>query len=126
LRAEKEVTLSIARDKAGPQDIHVPLPGQPVKLGLSWREDPAAPGAVFITRVVPFSPAARAGFRLLDRIYTVQGEPFVDQEALLTRVNALLADEETPIHFQVESAGRLHDVDVNLKLPTGAPGDASL
>jgi hypothetical protein len=126
LRADKEVTLSIGRDKAEPQDIHVPLPGQPVKLGMSWREDPAAPGAVFITRVVPFSPAARAGFRLLDRIYTVQGEPFVDQEALLTRVNALLADEETPIHFQVESAGRLHDVDVNLKLPTGAPGDASL
>jgi hypothetical protein len=126
LRAATEVTLSIAREKEEPKDIHVPLGGQPVKLGLSWRADPAAPGAVFITRVVPYSPAARAGFRLLDRVYTVQGEPFADQDALLKRVNALIEHEEAPIHFQVESAGRLHDVDVSLKLPTGTPGDASI
>jgi len=126
LRASKEVTLTVAREKSEPQDIHVPLAGQQVKLGLSWREDSAAPGAVLITRVVPYSPAARAGVRLLDRIYTVQGEPFADQEALLKRVNSLLADESGPIHFQVETAGRLHDVDVSLKLPTAAPSDASL
>jgi S1-C subfamily serine protease len=81
---------------------------------------------VFITRVVPYSPAARAGIRLLDRICTVQGEPFADQESLLEKVDSLLAHEDNRIHFQLESAGRLHDVDVSLKLPTGAPGDASL
>jgi S1-C subfamily serine protease len=126
LRAAKEITLTVAREKEESKDIHVPLGGQPVKLGLSWREDPAAPGAVFITRVVPYSPAARAGIRVLDRIYSVQGERFTNQDALLTRINALMEIEETPIHFQLETAGRLHDVDISLKLPTGTPGDASI
>ncbi len=126
LRAAKEITLTVAREKEEPKDLHMPLGGQPVKLGLSWREDPATPGAVFVTRVVPYSPAARAGIRVLDRIYTVQGEHFTSQDALLTRINALMEKEETPIHFQLETAGRLHDVDISLKLPTGTPGDASI
>jgi hypothetical protein len=126
LRDESEVLLTIGRGAEELKDIHVPLAGQAVKLGLSWREDSAAPGAVFITRVVPYSPAARAGLRVLDRIYSVRGETFASQEALLERVTALMADEQTPIHFEVETAGRIHPIDVDLKLPTGPSADASL
>jgi hypothetical protein len=135
LRAPTEITLDVLRadakaseekGEAKPESIRVALAGQPVKIGLSWREDPAAPGAVFITRVVPYSPAARAAILVHDRIYSIQGEPFADQDALLKRINALTDDEQTPIHLEIERAGRLGAVDIDLKLPSAPPADATL
>jgi hypothetical protein len=135
LRAPSEITLDVLRadakvseqdEEAKPESIRVPLTGQPVKIGLSWREDPAAPGSVLITRVVPYSPAARAGARVHDRIYSIQGEPFADQDALLKRINELADDEQTPIHLEIERAGRLGAVDIDLKLPSAPPTDATL
>ena len=104
----------------------VQLEGEPSQLGLSWREDDAEPGAVFVTRVVPYSPAARAGVRLNDRIYALGGEPFADGDTLLTRVRDALASAPDRLQFEVETAGHIHMVDVDLQLPTGAAGDASL
>jgi len=126
LRAASEVSLEVIRGDEEPQAIRVPLTGSPVKLGLAWREDAAAPGVVFITRVVPYSPADRAGIRVHDRIYAVEGEPFADQDALLQQIRALLDDEAESIQFEVESFGRVHAVDVDMRLPTGPAKDASL
>jgi regulator of sigma E protease len=125
LRAESEVKLEVVRGEAEPETIAVALGGRPVELGLSWREDAAAPGAVYVTRVVPYSPADRAGVRLYDRIYAIDGEPFADQDDLLEKVRARLADAEA-IHFEVETAGRVHSVEVNLKLPSADKDDVSL
>ena len=59
LRAEQELTLDDrARRRRAAADVAVALDGAPTQLGLSWREDDAEPGAVFVTRVVPHSPAA--------------------------------------------------------------------
>ena len=126
LRAEKEVTLSVVRDGEAPIPVTVALAGTPTQLGLSWREDDAEPGAVFITRVVPHSPAARAGLKLYDRIYALEGEPFASGDALLERVRELLATEPAALQFEVETAGHIRTVGVDMELPTEPDGDATL
>ncbi len=119
LRARTEINLEIIRGTDEPQIIKTPLGGRPVELGISWREDAAAPGAVYVTRVVPYSPANRAGIRVHDRIYAVAGEPFADQDALFNRIQALLASGDA-IQLEVETSGRIRDVDVDLNLPLAA------
>ena len=103
-----------------PLVVEVPLQGSPVRLGLSWREDTAEPQTVFITRVVPHSPAARAGFELGDRITALEGESFADRQELLDRVQALLAEAAKSIQFDVESRGVLHPITVPLS-PAAVP-----
>ncbi len=124
LQAETEVTLTVDRAGAA-QDIPVPLDGLPVALGVSWREDDAEPGSVYITRVVPFSPAARAGLTLYDRIYSVQGEPFTDGAALLKRIGELLDEKPASLELEIETSGHVRTVAVDLRLPKTA-GDATL
>jgi hypothetical protein len=53
---------------------NVPRP----RLGVAWREDSAEPGSVFLTRVVPDTPAAVAGLAVGDRIYELNGQPFTN------------------------------------------------
>jgi hypothetical protein len=126
LRAESELALTVVRAGAKPQDVTVALEGAPTQLGLSWRDDDAEPGAVFVTRVVPHSPADRAGLKLYDRIYAVEGEPLTTGDALLARVRELLAEERTALHFEVETAGHVRTIAVDLELPSADDGDASL
>jgi C-terminal processing protease CtpA/Prc len=124
LRAEKEITLTVVRQGQS-QELVVPLDGVPVELGISWREDDAEPGAVFITRVIPYSPAARAGLAVHDRIYALAGEPFADGEALLEGIQQLLAESAESIQLEVETAGGIRTVDVDMRLPA-ADQDQSL
>ncbi|MCC6491495.1 MAG: M20/M25/M40 family metallo-hydrolase [Pirellulales bacterium] len=126
LRARGEVTLRIVRGSDEPQDLAVPLAGRPVELGLSWREDAAAPGAAYVTRVVPYSPAARAGLAVYDRMYAVNGEPFADGRALMARVESLLEAGAESIQLEIESFGHIKSVDVDLRLPSGGNADATL
>jgi hypothetical protein len=125
LRAEREVTLEIVRDGAA-QQVTVQLGGTPTHLGLSWREDDAEPGAVFVTRVVPHSPAARAGFKMHDRIYALDGEAFADGDALLAEVRDRLDREAAELQFEAERAGRIRTIAVDMRLPAEDDGDASL
>ncbi len=126
LRAEKDITLSVVRQGEAPVPITVALAGTPTQLGLSWRTDDAEPGAVFVTRVVPHSPAARAGIKVYDRIYACEGEPFAGGDALLEQVRTLLAAEPAAIHFEIETAGRVRTVGVDMQVPTEPDGDATL
>lgn len=126
LRAEKSIKLEIVRGEEPPQSIDVVLDGQPSSIGFSWRPDSASPGAVFVTRVIPYSPAARAKIGVHDRIYGVEGEPFADQEALLQRVRELIDAGAETITFEVETAGRLRPVEVDLGLPGADREDPSL
>ena len=126
LRANGDVTLQVVRGDSAPKDVAVQLQGSPTQLGLSWREDDAEPGAVFVTRVVPYSPAARAGVKVHDRIYSVAGEPFATSDSLLARVQQLLTEDPAKLQFEVETAGRIRSVDIDLHLPTADAGDATL
>ncbi len=60
--AESPATAVVYRPTNGQTlQLMVPLDGSPLRLGIAWRVDDAEPGTVCWTRVVPGSPAARAG-----------------------------------------------------------------
>lgn len=126
LRAKEAIKLDVLRGEEPAQTIDVPLAGAPSSLGLSWRPDSGTPGAVFVTRVIPYSPAARAKIAVHDRIYGIEGEPFADQEALLKRVLELLDSGAESMTFEVETAGRIRPVEVDLRLPGVDREDPSL
>lgn len=117
LLAGAETELAVVRADGTTETIRVQLAGEPTRLGLSWREDPAAPGAVFVTRVVPYSPAARAGLAVHDRIYSLDGQQLADKHALLELVQSRLADDAPTIRLEVETNGRLRPIEVDLRLP---------
>jgi len=127
LQSESELVLTIERDgNELPEAITIPLQGQPVRLGLSWRGNEAEPDSVYITRVVPHSPAARAGIRLYDRIYSLDGQPITGQDDLFARVQSLLTSNTPRFHLEIESRGLVRSVEVSLELPTTESGDATL
>ena len=126
LRAKEAVALEVERGEGPPQTIDVKLAGEPTALGLSWRPDSALTGAVMVTRVVPYSPASRAKIAVHDRIYRAEGEPFTDHDALLKRVRELLDGGAESITLEVETAGRIRPVEVDLRLPAAEPVDPSL
>lgn len=127
LRGDSELTIDVQRSGAeAPVRLVIPLAGEPVKLGLSWREDPAEPRAVYVTRVVPYSPAAQAGIELLDRIYALDGVPIEGQADLLAKVRELLAGDATTLRLETESRGLIRETVVSLESATPDAGDASL
>jgi len=127
LASAAELNLEIERAGTDmPLTITLPLEGAPVRLGLSWRGDPVEPGAVYITRVVPHSPAARAGIELQDRIYALDGKAILGQENLLARIQASLAAGKEQILLEIESRGLISEVTVPLGIPAMQPADASL
>ena len=127
LRSETEIMIDVQRSAAeAPITVEIPLAGRPVRLGLSWREDPAEPRAVYITRVVPYSPAAQAGIRLFDRIYALDGVPIEGQADLLAKVRELLASDAATLRLEIESRGLIQETVVSLELATPNAGDVSL
>lgn len=136
MQAKSEVVLGLLRSHAtravadhakvgAAKTVTVALQGSPIRLGLSWREDEAEPQAVYTTRVVPHSPAARAGIRLFDRIYALDGQPIAGQNDLLQRVRTTLAAGRDELLLSVETRGRLREVVVPMALPTDLPSDPS-
>ena len=127
LRSESRIELQVQRsDSNEPLTIAVPLIGSPTRLGLSWRTDPAEPQAVYVTRVVPYSPAALAGIKLHDRLYELNGEPVSGSDELLSRVRGLLDQGRDTLTYLVESRGAIREVTVQLGPPTAPPTDATL
>jgi hypothetical protein len=94
-----------------PMDIDVDLDGEPVHMGISWRDDAAEPGAVYLTRVVPGSLAADAGLRVHDRIYTLDGTAIGGTDSFAQLLEQRLESGE-PFMLEVERFGRLLDVEV--------------
>ena len=97
-----------------PRKVVVEPVGPPVRLGISWRDDEAEPGSVFLTRVVDRSPAAVAGMAVHDRIYEVDGQPFANRKQFGEMVRLRLDDELPQIKFLVETSGRVHPLTVQL------------
>jgi len=111
LIASGETTLTIERlDNKTPVDIKVSLPKNPVRVGISWREEEAEPGVVLITRVIAGSPAATAALRTGDRIYQLNGHDFSGSDDLLEQ----LATVDNDLTLNVERRGRLRNVELHL------------
>jgi hypothetical protein len=79
---------------------------KPLRLGISWRVDPAEPGTVVLVGVMPDSPSHRAGLEPADRVYQVAGEDFADQDDFAQRVKTLPG----PLELLVERDGKLRTV----------------
>jgi predicted metalloprotease with PDZ domain len=87
----------------------------PPRLGISWREDEAEPGSVFLTRVVDGTPAARAGLAVHDRIYELNAQPFPNAAAFQSAILALLDSNPAEIPLLIERRGDLRTITVKMQ-----------
>jgi hypothetical protein len=99
--------------RAQPLELPVELAGQPIRVGLSWREDDAEPGCVIVTRVVAGSPAEASGLRVGDRLWRFGGRE-VDDGPTLQR---LIAESSGMLEVLIERDGILRTLELQV------PGD---
>ncbi len=112
MTAESPMNLSLKRKgEEKIADVSVELPGQPLRLGITWRVDEAEPGTIILTHVVPGTPAARAGLQAGDRIYQVAGRDFANETAFVE----MLKTQADPLELLVDCDGKLHTVVIQLK-----------
>lgn len=100
---QDSVLLVQKQDSDRPEEVAVRLIGQPTRLGITWRADIAESKSVNLVRVVPHSPAARAGLQLNDRILEVNGERFKDSRAF----RDLVFDAPLPVTIVYERQGQM-------------------
>lgn len=111
LMAPKSVRVVVQRDgEESPREITVHLAGQPIRVGIAWREDEADPGTVMLTRIVSGSPAYLAGLKTRDRIYRLNNRTFSDGNELLE----MLATANGKTDVLVERRGQLQTVQLEL------------
>ncbi|MBS0206010.1 MAG: M20/M25/M40 family metallo-hydrolase [Planctomycetes bacterium] len=116
--AKNPVQVRVERPgTATPVDVTLGLAGDPVRVGVSWELDPAIPEAAILTRVVPDSPAERAGLKIGDALMQVGGEPVETDEKLRQQ----LLTKPNPISFKIERHGRVADIAVELFEPPSVP-----
>ncbi len=124
LAAQSPVEATIARrGEDEPVDVSLDLPGEPVRLGISWRTDPAEPDTVIVNRLTPGSPAAMAGLRIGDRIYGISGRGFASSDEF-RELARTLAD---PLVLETERLGRVRSVEIprlDDESHLAEPGDA--
>ena len=94
-----------------PIEVTVPLDGQPLRLGVSWRVDDAEPGVMILSQIVPGSAAEQAGLKVEDRIYQVAGRDFADT----AQFAELLRTQPSPLELLIERQGHLRRVIVYLR-----------
>lgn len=94
--------------------LPAPLPS---RLGLSWdKATETELGIIQLTRVVPGSPADKAGLRMGDRIVAYAGRPLSDIKQF--RHNVLATKGSVPV--RVERAGSDQPIELTLQ-PSGDP-----
>ena len=107
LSAANPVAILVARAGAEkPLELSAQLAGEPIHIGIAWQMDEAEPQSVTIVRVVPNSPADRAGLKLAERIYKVSGKEFSTSDEF----EKLLMTGPNPLELRVENAGRMRMV----------------
>ncbi len=85
-------------------ELTAQLSGAPVRIGISWQTDDAEPHSVVLLRVATDSPAQRAGLKVDDRVYQVDGKDFSSSKEF----DDLLDREPNPLDLTVETRGQLH------------------
>ncbi len=110
LAAHSPVSVVVERGDEEPLELNVELDGEPLRLGISWKQDEAEPGTLILSRVVPGSAAHLAGLRVADRIYQLDGHEFGDEKEFLQRL------PELPDSFEltVERRGQLMTITLDL------------
>lgn len=95
-----EITVERSGE-AEPVKLTIEPAGAPIRVGITWREDPSEPGTVLLTSVVPGSAAAAAGLAVRDRVYTLGGKTFASSDEFRTLLRALPG----PIELTYERLG---------------------
>jgi hypothetical protein len=109
LAAANPVEAVVERSGAAePLTLTLQLTGQPVRVGITWRVDDAEPTLVQVVRVVPGSPAARAGIQLFDRVYEINGQRFSSSDDF----GRLLAEATDKMQLLIEANGRMRTVEL--------------
>ncbi|MHB1037943.1 MAG: M20/M25/M40 family metallo-hydrolase [Pirellulales bacterium] len=106
--------VRVVADRPGeksPLELMVELPGEPLRLGIDWRNDDAEPGVLALTRVAPGSPCERAGLRPCDRVYEIGGRRFATDEEFRRLASTL----SSPVELLVERDGQLKRVRVEVE-----------
>lgn len=104
LAAKSPIRLTVKRaGRDESEEIAVDLNGDPVRVGLTWKEDDAEPGAVLVTMVVPASAAHLAGLQARDRVFAVNSRPFANGDEFHQRVISLPG----PLELAYEREGRI-------------------
>lgn len=93
-----------------PLEIVIDPRGTPIRVGITWREDPAEPGIVLLTQVIPGSAADAAGLQIKDRVYAVGANRFATSEEFGKLINALPG----PLEMLIERQGKLSKVAVEV------------
>jgi hypothetical protein len=108
----------VQREGSGePLEIAVEPRSTPIRVGITWREDPAEPGTVLLTQVVSGSAADVAGLKVKDRIYAVGEHRFSGNDDFTKFIGSL----PSPLIFLVERQGRLSTVNVDVLPAEVAP-----
>ena len=103
LACPTQVKLTVERpSEKSPIELTVQLLGPPIRVGIAWREDDAEPGSIIIARVVPESPADKAGLVVGDRICQLDGKRFSNGDEFQQR----LTTASGKIELQMERQGR--------------------
>jgi len=84
------------------------------RLGVTWREDEAEPGSVFLIRVVDGTPGETAGLRVGDRIIAIGDQSFADGNKLQSEINSQIDSGAPELKFQIERRGHMQTVVVNM------------
>lgn len=98
---------------------------KPPRLGITWRTDEAEPASVYLTHVASGSAAATAGLAAGDRIYAINGQPFLDETDFHDIIHGVLDSGAADITLDVETRGHIRTVRIHLGPPTLAAKSAS-
>ena len=109
LYAKSPVAWSLAVDDDSARQIDVPLNGDPVRIGFSWRADKADDSLATVTLVRTSSAAELAGVVVGDRIIAVNGETFSGSNDLIDKLVTL----PSPIQIRLENKGQIRTVELN-------------
>ncbi len=116
LISDSPATIGVMRaGKEEPVDLKVALTGHPIRLGLSWRVDDAEPGCLVVTRIVPGSPAERAGMQASDRILEIGGRTFTNGDEFQKLAAAMIS----PIELTRERMGQIRPVKLEIPAEQG-------
>lgn len=109
LVAEGECTFQVTRaGTAEPLTIKVTPVGNPIRVGLTWREDDGEPGVMLVTQIISGSAAEVGGLKLKDRIYSLNDHTFASGKEF----SSLLSSAESPLTLLVERNGKLQTLKV--------------
>ena len=117
LAAEGECTFDVTRaGVAEPLSIKVTPIGNPIRVGMTWREDDGEPGVMLVTQIVAGSAAEVGGLKLKDRVYSLNDHTFTTGKDF----SGLLSAAEAPLNFLIERNGKLQTIKVQ-PLAANAP-----